>query len=73
MIKNGKLQGIISDKEVLLTAPELLEIMSEKLRARVDRVAQPDQEISGICEDCESYSDELKSVSGRWLCEDCRQ
>jgi len=73
VIKDGKLQGIVSDKEVLLTAPELLEIMSEKLRARIEGVAQPDQEISGICERCESYSDELKSVGGRWLCEDCRQ
>jgi len=73
VIKDGKLQGIVSDKEVLLTAPELIEIMSEKLRARVEGVAQPDQEISGTCEQCESYSDELKSVGGRWLCEDCRQ
>jgi len=73
VIKNGKLQGIVSDKEILLTAPELLEIMSEKLRARIDMVAQPDQTISGICENCESYSDELKNVGGRWLCEDCRE
>jgi len=72
VIKDGKLLGIVSDKEILLTAPELLEIMSEKLRARVDGVAQPDQEISGICEQCESYSDELKNIVGRWVCEDCR-
>ncbi len=72
VIKDGKLQGIVSDKEILLTAPELLEIMSEKLRTRVDRVTQPDQVISGICENCEAYSDELKNIGGRWLCEDCR-
>ena len=48
VIKDGKLQGIISDKEILLTAPELLEIMSEKLRSRVEKVAQLDQKISGI-------------------------
>jgi CBS domain-containing protein len=72
VIKNGKLQGIVSDKEILLTAPELLEVMSEKLMTRVDRVAQPDQVISGICENCEAYSDELRNIGGRWLCEDCR-
>jgi len=72
VIKDGRLQGIVSDKEILLTAPELLEVMSEKLRARVEKVAQPDQEISGLCEECESYSDELHSVGGRWLCEECR-
>jgi CBS domain-containing protein len=72
VVKQGRLQGIISDKEILLTAPELLEIMSEKLRSRVENVAQPDSEISGICEECESYSDELNNISGRWLCEVCR-
>jgi len=68
----GRLVGIISDKEILLTAPELIDIISEKLKMRVGMVARPDQIISGICETCEAYSDELKSVGGRWLCEDCR-
>jgi len=68
----GKLVGIISDKEILLTAPELIDVISEKLKMRVSMVAKPESTISGICESCESYSDELKNVGGRWLCEDCR-
>jgi CBS domain-containing protein len=72
VIKNGKLVGIVSDKELLLMSPELINVLSEKLKMRVDSVAQPDQAISGICERCESYSDELRNIGGRWLCEDCR-
>ncbi len=82
MIKNGikripvldkdKLIGIVSDKEILLVSPELIEVLSEKLKARVSNVAEPKQIISGICENCELYSDELKNVGGRWLCPDCR-
>ena len=72
VIHAGKLVGIISDKEILLTAPELIGIISEKLKMRVGMVAKPDQIISGICELCESYSDELKSIGGRSVCEDCR-
>ncbi len=68
----GKLVGIVSDKEILLTAPELIDIISEKLKMRVGMVARTDQTISGVCEECESYSDELKNVGGKWLCEDCR-
>jgi len=68
----GNLVGIVSDKEILLTAPELLDVMSEKLKMRVAMVAKSDQIIPGICENCESYSDELKNIGGRWLCEDCR-
>ncbi len=73
IIENGKLEGIVSDKEILLVSPELIEILSEKLKVRVGMVAGPRQTISGICEDCSNYSDELKNTGGRWLCEDCRQ
>ena len=72
VIKNGKLEGIISDKEILLISPELVEVLSEKLKARVALVARPDRKISGICERCEAYSDELRNVAGRWVCEDCQ-
>ena len=71
VVKNGKLMGIVSDKEILLMSPELINVLSEMLKIRVDVVAQPDQIISGICERCESYSDELRNIDGRWLCEDC--
>ncbi len=73
VIEKGKLIGIISDKELLLMSPELIEVLSEKLKMRVDSVARPDQEISGICERCEAYSDNLKNVGGRWLCEECSE
>jgi len=71
VLKNGKLMGIVSDKELLLVSPELLDILSEKLKARVESVARPDRTISGICECCGEYSDSLTNVGGSWLCEDC--
>ena len=72
IIENGKLEGIVSDKEILLVSPELIEVMSERLRARVGMVARPRQKITGICDDCGNYSEELRSSRGKWLCEDCR-
>lgn len=73
VVKNGKLEGIVSDKEILIVSPELIGILSEKLKARVSAVAEPDQELSGICERCEAYSDELRHTGGRWWCLDCRE
>ena len=72
VVKNNKLMGIVSDKEILLMSPELISVLSEKLKIKVNMVAHPDQEISGICEECEGYSDNLRNIDGRWLCEDCR-
>jgi CBS domain-containing protein len=72
VVKGGNLLGIVSDKEILLISPELLDILSEKLKMRVESVASPDRMISGICESCGDYSDRLRNIGGSWLCEDCR-
>lgn len=73
IVKDGKLKGIISTKEILLVSPELIEVLSEKLKAKVDAVARPDQMISGLCEKCDSYSDDLKNIDGRWICSECNE
>lgn len=73
VVEKGKLLGIISDKEILSTSPELIDVLSEKLKARMERVAKPDEMLSGICEECGAYSDQLENVEGRWICEDCKE
>ncbi len=73
VLAEGRLVGIISDKEILLTAPEMMDIMSERLQLHVERVAEPRRVISGLCEECEGYSDGLRKIGGQWLCEDCRR
>jgi CBS domain-containing protein len=72
VIENEKLVGIVTEKELLLVSPELVEVLSEKLKARCGMVAKPEAIISGICEECGEYSDELKNdEEGRWTCPDC--
>lgn len=72
VVDRGHLVGVISEKEILLAAPELIEVLSEKLKERLDKVANPDGEISGLCENCGDYSEDLQHTQGRWYCEDCR-
>ncbi len=71
VVENGKLAGIIADKEILLISPELIEIMSERLKNRVDLVPGPGETISGMCEDCGGYSDGLSQMGNRWMCPEC--
>ncbi|MCK4714289.1 MAG: CBS domain-containing protein [Candidatus Aenigmarchaeota archaeon] len=72
IIEKGRLLGMVSDKEILIVSPEMINILSEKLKMRVERVADPTREISGICENCEAYSDHLVNQNGRWICESCK-
>ncbi len=71
VVDNGQLKGIVSVKEILLVSPELIEILSEKLKSSVESVVKPHEIISGICENCDAYSDELINSDGRWICPDC--
>lgn len=72
VMKGGKLYGIVSEKEIILVQPQLLDIMSEKLKMRIESVSPREGTISGICEMCEGYSDDLKSIGDKWICEGCR-
>lgn len=71
VLENGKLVGIVSDKEILVVSPELIEILSEKLKSRIEESINIEKTIAGICEKCGQYSDELKYIDSIWICEEC--
>lgn len=71
VFKNKKLIGIITNNDILRVEPALFEIMLEKMKiGSLDRKEEP--VLFDQCESCGNYSDNLKKVSGSWLCEECR-
>ncbi len=70
----GNLVGIISSKDILGVMPEMIEIMQEKSRiegaARTEDVYEVP--LSGYCERCNIYSENLKELEGQNVCEECR-
>lgn len=76
VIYRGDLVGIISSKDILAVTPELLENMKEK--ARIERETEVEEGISesapltGYCERCGIWSDDLHEMEGTYLCEECR-
>jgi CBS domain-containing protein len=76
VIYKGELVGIISSKDILNVMPELIEIMQEKSQIEGASGAEGEQveeaPLSGYCDRCGVYSENLKDVNGQYLCEDCR-
>ena len=77
VLYKGKLVGIVSSKDILDVMPELLEIMQERTRIEGAGGPEASEEIeeaplSGYCDRCGMYSEDLKDVEGKYLCEDCR-
>ena len=72
VIENGRLTGIITQRDILRLSPMLLEISREwgDIVGR-DEAYLEKQIFSGKCEDCGTLSTNLKNVDGRLLCDDC--
>jgi CBS domain-containing protein len=74
VIYKGDLVGVISSKDVLGVMPELIEIIQEKSRIENANTSEEIEEtpLSGYCDRCGGYSEDLKNTNGQYLCEDCR-
>jgi CBS domain-containing protein len=77
VVYKGNLVGLLSSKDILGVMPELIEIIQERTRideaAEVEENFQPEETpLSGYCDRCGVFSENLKDVNGQNLCEDCR-
>ena len=77
VIYKGNLVGVVSSKDILGVMPELIEIIQERTRIEGAAAAEETTEaeekpLSGYCDRCGGFSENLKDVNGQNLCEDCR-
>ena len=76
VVKNKEqVVGIISESDIIRVEPELHFIIRERSRLGLGRLSplEPQRQlISGICEDCKNYSEDLRNINGKWLCQECR-
>ncbi len=74
VLYKDNLVGLISSKDILAVMPELIEIIQERTRIESADEDQTEEEapLSGYCDRCGSYSENLRDVNGQSLCEECR-
>ena len=75
VLSKGKLVGIVSHVELAYVTPEFLNILEERLELKEagEEPIRTEETTAGICESCGNYSENLKYVNGKWLCETCRE
>jgi len=72
VMHKGNLAGIISSKDILSVTPELIEIIQERARITTQEEEEENPLTAGYCDNCSRWSDDLKEVEGRFLCDECR-
>jgi CBS domain-containing protein len=76
VIYKNNLVGVISSRDILGVMPELIEIIQETTRledaVQAEETEDEEAPLSGYCDRCGVFSENLKDVDGQNLCEDCR-
>jgi len=76
VIYKGKLVGVVTGKDILNVMPELLETMQEKAMIEGENMKEEatreSASLTGYCDHCGLYSDNLTQTNGEYLCEDCK-
>jgi CBS domain-containing protein len=71
VVKNGILMGLFNARDALNIATEIIDILAELVSAGNGDYLSIDEGLSGYCDECAEYSDVLKLVNGRYICEYC--
>ncbi len=70
--EGDKIIGVISEFDIVKMEPALHTLIREQYTWRLSEAsAASEGTVSGICESCENYSENLSNYDGRLLCQDC--
>jgi CBS domain-containing protein len=72
VLEKGKMIGVVSSKDILAITPALIEIIMEKAKITSTPALPVGTEFAGNCDRCGNWSDVLREVEGRFLCDECR-
>jgi signal-transduction protein with cAMP-binding, CBS, and nucleotidyltransferase domain len=71
VMEAGKLVGIVTQTDIVSITPALIDVMEEKSKIRPLQEPRETGALAGYCDNCGSWSDDLKSRDGAFLCVDC--
>ncbi len=75
VVENGKLIGMLTEKDILKLSPSLIELTREwgKIGGKPGAKTNNFGNLAGYCESCDTYSIDLRLENGSLLCPDCRE
>lgn len=70
----GRIVGIVTLRDVIRVAPELMSLVEERKRIMsFTEAAEPESTgVMGTCDNCGSWSENLIEIDGKFYCDECR-
>ncbi|MCK4327189.1 MAG: CBS domain-containing protein [Candidatus Diapherotrites archaeon] len=73
VVDNNKLVGIVTETDIIAVSPALFELVAEAVEMRCGLPEKEVRKISGVCETCNAFSEELVNMQGVLKCPECRE
>lgn len=73
VVDEGRVVGVVSLTDIARTSPEMLDLLEYRLKMKERPFEIKEKMALGICDSCDNYSEDLRSIEDEWLCEDCRE
>jgi CBS domain-containing protein len=70
VMDKGRTAGVVTERDILKVAPDLMEVLGEAAAIRAPKTKGPEQ-LTGYCDRCEEWSDNLRQYEGEMICEAC--
>jgi len=71
VLGNNKLKGIVTSNDVVDITPALIDVIAEKSQISPVEKVKETEPLSGYCDRCGSWADEMKSRNGQFVCDEC--
>jgi len=71
VVEGNKLKGIVTSNDIVDITPALIDVIAEKSQITPVTKVKEAEELSGYCDRCGSWADELKPHDGQFICDEC--
>jgi CBS domain-containing protein len=71
VLEGGRLKGIVTSNDIVDITPALIDVIAEKSQISPISKAKEAELLSGYCDRCGSWAEELKPHDGQFVCDEC--
>lgn len=71
VLRDGKLVGVITQADIVRISPSVYDLIFEKAKVESGNLLENEIGMSGECEECGNYVENLRNVNGTLVCEEC--
>jgi CBS domain-containing protein len=71
VLKKNKLVGVITQTDIVKISPSVYDLIFEKAKIETGPLLEEEVGLSGECEECGNFSENLRNVNGTLVCEEC--